>query len=170
MRYLITISCIFLLAAAAAARAGAPARIGEAEVREASNGGPCFTISEREERRGGVPDFRSLTVFGASNKPNAKMWSMTMPRERTFGVTFSMCIPYGGRLRSLPQTHAAELEPGRVYQVYIDARVPNAPNSPRGYMARFCLIREHGGGTVVHHIDADAREGRYHYGCTAPRV
>lgn len=133
-----------LLSLLLALPAQAARRIGEAEVREGANGVPCFTISEREEKRGGVPDFQSITVSEAGGKP---MWRMAMPRERTFPVMFSMCIPYGGRVQALPQTPAATLEPGKSYTVQIDARPGRKASMPLRYQGRFCLVRKAGGGT-----------------------
>jgi hypothetical protein len=159
---------ILLLAASGACAAPAP-RIGEAEVRETSSGLPCFTISEREERRGGAPDFEAVTVYDPAARPRVRMWTMSMPPNRTFPVLFSMCIPYAGRVQSLPQTAAATLKTGRVYEVYIDVRGGGKPNQPRGYGARFCLAKQAGGGVVVRHIDPGAQEGRNLYGCIVPK-
>ncbi len=156
------------LSAGACACATAAPRTGEAEVRETGRGLPCFTISEREERLGGAPDFESVTVYDTSARPRAKMWTMAMPASRTFPVLFSMCIPYAGRVQSLPQTKAATLEPGKVYEVYIDVRGGAGRNRPRGYAARFCLARRDGA-VSVHQIDAGAREARHGSGCGAPK-
>lgn len=122
--------------------AQAARRVGEAQVREGANGVPCFTISEREEQRGGVPDFHSITVSEAGGK---LMWRMAMPRERTFPVMNSMCIPYGGRVQALPQTPAAVLAPGKAYLVQIEARPGRKASTPLRYQARFCLVKKNGG-------------------------
>lgn len=161
---------ILLIALSSAARAdAAPApRTGEAAVRETGKGLPCFTISEREERLAGAPDFESVTVYDTSARPRAKMWAMAMPPTRTFPVLFSMCIPYAGRVQSLPQTKATTLEPGKVYEVRIDVRGGADRNRPRGYAARFCLARRDGA-VSVHQIDAGTREGRHGSGCEAPK-
>ena len=159
---------IILLLWTARAGAAPPARIGEAEVRDANKGQPCFTISEREERRAGAPNFEAISVVDTSSKPRATMWQMSMPRERTFPVMFSMCIPYAGRVQSLPQTRASELEAGKVYEVMIEVR-GGEPDQPRGYGARFCLIRQRDGSVAVHPIAAGMREGRNLYGCVAPK-
>jgi hypothetical protein len=82
--------------------AGVLARTGAAEVREGPRGGPCFTISPREEREG-TPDFHAVTVSDGQRL----LWKMTMPPERTFPLSFSMCVPYGGQVASLPRTQAA---------------------------------------------------------------
>lgn len=123
---------ILLLPCAQAAR-----RTGEAEVKEGANGVPCFTIPEREEKRSGTPDFQAVTVSDGGGTP---LWKMAMPRERTFAVTHSMCIPYAGRVHALPQTPAAPLEAGNVYQVLIEARKAKTPDAPLRYLARFCLV------------------------------
>jgi hypothetical protein len=159
------VAACFLLLATAHARAGI-GRVGEAEVRESANGDPCFTISEREERHFGTPNFDAVVV----TDPQAKrpvLWRMAMPRERTFPVAFSMCIPYGGRVPALPQTPAAKLEPGRVYRVRIEARAARGTLAGT-YEARFCLARQHDGSVLVHHIGRDDREGRRLYGCLPP--
>ena len=130
-----------LLTVLLAPPAQAARRTGEAEVRIGANGVPCFTISEREEQRSGAPDFQAVTVSDSSGKP---MWKMTMPRERTFPVTHSMCIPYAGRVQALPQTPAVALEAGNAYQVLIEARKARNASSPLRYLARFCLGPEGG--------------------------
>jgi hypothetical protein len=147
--------------------AGAASRVGDAEVRAGANGEPCFTIAEREERRAGAPSFDTVTVTEAAGK-RALMWRMAMPAERTFPVTFSMCIPYAGRVQALPQTAAGQLEPGKVYYVRIDARRPKGGSPGPAYDARFCLARQHDGSVMVHHIGREDHEGRLNYGCTAP--
>ncbi|GAB3410374.1 hypothetical protein NX774_05275 [Massilia agilis] len=157
-------ACPLLLLAVHAPEA--QARTGEAEVRAHANGEPCFTISEREERRFGSPNFDSIVVTDPLAKKPV-LWRMAMPRERTFPVRYSMCIPYGGRVQALPQTSAAALEGGRVYRVRIEARA--ARGSVAGtYEARFCLARQHDGKLLVHHIGADDHEGRRLYGCLPP--
>ena len=129
--------CLFVLAIAGAGECAA-ARLGELLVREGNAGVPCFTISEAEETLGGAPDFHAITVSEAGAK--VAVWKMTMPSQRTFPVTFRMCIPYAGRLPVLPQTPAEALQPGKVYEVAIDAHSRAA--APRDYRARFCLFRQ----------------------------
>ncbi|WLI87923.1 hypothetical protein Q4S45_14370 [Massilia sp. R2A-15] len=166
MYFRVFIPIILLLWSARAG--GAPAqRVGEAEVRDAKKGQPCFTISEREERRGGAPDFEAISVIDTSARPRETMWKMSMPSGRTFPVMFSMCIPYAGRVQSLPQTRATELEPGRVYEVTIDVRSGGTPEQARSYGARFCLVRQRDGDVKVLPIAPGAREGKNSYGCMA---
>lgn len=164
MKWLVTTCCLPLaLAAHGHAQAG---RVGEAEVREGANGVPCFTISAREERRGGAPDFDAISVIDPqARKP--LLWRMAMPRERTFPVAFSMCIPYAGRVQALPRTPAARLEPGRVYHVRIESRRARGNLAPV-YEARFCLALQHDGSVIVHHIGRDDHEGRRLFGCLPP--
>ena len=162
MKHLLTLclACLIVFPAQAARR------VGEAEVRAGANGVPCFTISLREEERGGTPNFQSVTVTDSVGKP--AMWRMAMPRERTFPVAHSMCIPYAGRVPALPQAPALPLENGKVYTVQIDVRPGKGGTMPLHYQARFCLARRPAGGTVVQHIGANDRAGRFMYGCLAP--
>ena len=169
MLFLLFVPLIAQLSAGGASAAPA-ARVGEAEVRESSRGLPCFTIPEREERRSGVPDFVAITVYEPSVKPRARMWAMSMPANRTFPVSFSMCIPYAGRVQALPQTAAATLAPGQVYDVAIAVRAGgDTPNRPRSYVARFCLAKQGDGSVVVRQVDAGAHARRTPYGCVVPR-
>jgi len=108
----------------------AGARIGAAEVREGPRGGPCFTITPREERQG-IPEFQSIMVSDGRHL----MWKMTMPRERSFPLGFAMCVPYGGKVASLPRTEAAD------------------------------LARQRDGSIVVHQIMDGDREGTRRFGC-----
>lgn len=153
------------LACLAVLPAQAARRVGEAEVRAGANGVPCFTISQREEARGGTPDFEAITVTGSAGR--LAMWRMTMPGERTFPVAHSMCIPYAGRVPALPQAPALPLASGEVYTVRIDARPGRNGAMPLRYQARFCLAQRPGGRTAVHNIGASDRAGRFMYGCLA---
>jgi hypothetical protein len=138
------------------------ARIGMAEVREGPRGGPCFTISPREEREG-TPDFGAVTVSDGSRL----LWKMSMPRDRTFPLSFSMCVPYGGQVASLPRTQAAALEAGKVYYLHIEAR-PGKLRTAQAYEARFCLARQRDGSAVVHQIWDDEQPGKRLFGCLPP--
>jgi hypothetical protein len=152
-----------LLACAWLAAAPAHARVGEAEVREGPRGGPCFTITPREERLG-TPDFQAIVVWEGARP----VWKMTMPRDRTFPLTFGMCVPYGGRVASLPRTASVPLAPGRVYSLRIEARPRGNGRTAAAYEARFCLARQPDGSAVVHQIWNGEREGPRLYGCLPP--
>ena len=162
----VTIPCLLLLALAGGRAAAAePARTGEAEVREVGGVTPCFTISQKEERRAGAPNFETIAVYDPSRQPKATMWAMSVPAGRSFSVPYSMCIPYGGRMSVLPQTPAAPLQPGKVYEVLIGARVADVADGTSSYAARFCLATQPNGSVIVHHIGVGAHEGRHLYGC-----
>lgn len=164
MKWQVT-ACFVLLMLAAQGRAQG-GRVGEAEVREGANGAPCFTISAREERRGGAPNFDAISVIDPqARKP--LLWRMALPGERTFPITTSMCIPYAGRVQALPQTPAAQLATGRVYQVRIQPRGARG-NMAGVYEARFCLAPQHDGSVIVHHIGREDHEGKRLYGCLPP--
>jgi len=155
--FLLCVLCVLVPAA------DATARIGAAEVREGPRGGPCFTISPREDREG-TPDFHSVTVSDGQRP----LWTMTMPPERTFPLRFSMCVPYGGQVASLPRTQAATLEPGKVYYLRIEARPGKVRGTAQAYEARFCLAKQRDGSAVVHQIWDGERPGKRLFGCLPP--
>jgi hypothetical protein len=130
--------CLFVLAITAGAGECAAARLGELLVREGNAGVPCFTVSQLEEERAGAPDFHAISVSEIGAK--SALWKMTMPAPRTFPVTFRMCIPYAGRVPVLPQTAAAALEGGKLYEVALLARGHRGAIAPREYRGRFCLM------------------------------
>jgi hypothetical protein len=148
MKLLLTLLLASLLPVAQAAR-----RVGEAQVRADANGQPCFTISEREEKRSGTPDFQSITV----SQGQRILWRMAMPRERTFPVTFGMCIPYGGRVPALPQTPAAPLASGIVYAVQIETRLGERASLPLRYAGKFILEGRQNGSMRVNQVSMDER-------------
>jgi hypothetical protein len=143
--------------------APALARTGAAEVREGPRGGPCFTIGPREERAG-TPDFHAVTVSDGQHM----LWKMTMPPERTFPLGFSMCVPYGGQVASLPRTQAARLESGKVYYLRIDARPGKVRGAAQAYEARFCLVKQRDGSALVHQVRDGERPGKRLSGCLPP--
>lgn len=146
--------------------AAAHARTGEAEVRIGPHGGPCFTIAAHEERvvNQDAPAFQSITVADG-HRP---AWKMTVPAQRAFTLGYAMCVPYGGRVASLPQAPAAELVPGKVYHVRIDARPAKGTRAAASYEARFCLVRQPDGSAAVHRMRAGEHEGRHPDACAAP--
>lgn len=157
MKLFLTLCLTSLLTLHAQAARG----VGEAEVRADKNALPCFTIAEREERRGGSPDFQAVTVSAGQRV----LWHMAMPRERTFPLASTMCIPYGGRVQALPQTPAAPLARGIVYSVQLDTRAGKRAAPGLRYAARFCLEGRRDGTSAVRQIEANARQGRDLYGC-----
>jgi hypothetical protein len=155
--------CLIVLALAAGAGQCCAARVGELLVREGDAGVPCFTIPQAEEERSGAPDFEDITVTEAGVK--TVLWKMTMPAQRTFAVSFRMCIPYAGRVPVLPQTAAAPLTAGKLYEVAISARGQRSALSPKAYRGRFCLVPAAG----VLRVRNMAVTTRPHPGCNAPR-
>lgn len=135
----------------------APLRTGEAEVRAAPGGVPCFTLAEREERRSGARSFQAVTVTALAGKARATMWAMAMPAGRTFPLMFSMCVPYAGRVPSLPQENAELLEAGKLYEVLIEVRPGDTPGQPAAYAGRFCLARQADGSKLVRMLAPTAR-------------
>jgi hypothetical protein len=87
-------------------------------------GMPCFTVFQKGERRFGAPEFRSISVTDVAAGGKSMMWTMSIPPERPFQVTFRLCIPYAGRLPVLPKTTALPLQPGKLYEALIDIKPP----------------------------------------------
>lgn len=150
--------CLIVLSLAGAGHSVAAPRVGELLVKEGNGGVPCFTIPEAEEARDGAPDFNAITVSEMGAIPKTALWRMAMPAQRTFPVSYRMCIPYAGRSPVLPQMPAAPLQPGRIYDVVIDARRARAGGragaAPRDYRGRFCLVQQAGGALRVRNIGA----------------
>jgi len=146
---------LLALTALAALKPSAAARIGEAEVREGPRGGPCFTIGAREEKLG-IPNFQSLVVMDGPRL----VWKLTTPRERTFALSAGMCVPYGGKVAALPRTQAAELVPGRIYNLRIEARPGVRGAAQLAYHGRFCLVRQPDGSARVRQLPATEQAGR----------
>lgn len=136
------------------------ARVGEAEVREGPRGGPCFTISPREARLG-TPEFQAVSVSDGRRQ----LWALRMPPGRSFPLSFSMCVPYGGRVAALPRSQSVALEAGRVYNLHIEVRTARGRPTPPSYEARFCLARQRNGNLQVHQIMSSDRESHRLYGC-----
>lgn len=143
--------CLVLASLLAVPCEAAP-RVGPLEVRAGHAGVACFTIPEAQERGSGPPQFDSISVADVF-APRTPLWSMTMPPDRTFAVSFRMCIPYGGRLPVLPHNVAAPLTAGRIYEVTMTPRAPEA-GAPRMYRARFCLH-----GRAVQQLSVGAMSG-----------
>jgi hypothetical protein len=138
---------LFFLLPALAGSDREPAREAAAHVRAGANGGPCFTVGTASEQQDGTAQFRGLTVVDTVT--HAIMWQMALPSGRSFPLTYTVCIPYAGRVAALPQTPAAALADGRMYQVTLAVRNWNRPAAPRAYSATFCLAGPARAVTVV---------------------
>jgi hypothetical protein len=138
---------LFFLLPALAGSDREPARGAAAHVRAGKNGEPCFTVDAVSERQDGTAQFRGLTVVDTVTR--AIVWEMALPSGRSFPLTYTVCIPYAGRVAALPQTPAAALADGRMYQVTLVVRNWNRPAAPRAYLATFCLVGPARAVTVV---------------------
>jgi len=130
-------------------------RLGEAAVKD-QNGVPCFTVTEKEQQRAGVPllvalDLADVTV---TTKPVVEIWSFVLPAsERAQPMPASACILYGQALPGSDVTKAPEpLQTGRLYEVYLNARPVDTSDPTFGVHAKFCLIAQAGGGVKVHQV------------------
>ncbi|HEX8613229.1 MAG TPA: hypothetical protein VF800_18220 [Telluria sp.] len=153
------------VAAAWCADAGAAVHVGELDVRAGSGGMPCFTVFQKDERRFGAPEFRSISVIDVTAGGKSLMWTMSIPPERPFQVTFRLCIPYAGRLPVLPKTTALPLQPGKLYEALIDIKPPMSASAPRAYRARFCLVGKAGGAVQLRTLNSATPDGKGRTGC-----
>lgn len=138
---------LFFLLPALAGSDREPVRSALAHVRAGKNGEPCFTVDAASEQQDGTAQFRGLTVVDTVT--HAIMWQMALPSGRSFPLTYTVCIPYAGRVAALPQTPAAALADGHMYQVTLVVRNWNRPAAPHAYSATFCLVGPARAVTVV---------------------
>lgn len=147
------------------AHADAASSVGELDVRPGSAGMPCFTVFQKDERRFGAPEFRSISVHELTAGGKSLMWAMTIPPERPFLVTFRLCVPYAGRLPVLPKTTALPLQPGKVYEAVIDIKPPVLASAPRAYRVRFCLSGKPDGTLQIRTLSGATADGKGRGGC-----
>ena len=127
--------------------------MGDAAVKD-ENGVPCFTITEKEQRRAGVPLLGSLIVNEETNEQRRDIWLFGLnPPGRTQPMPASACILYGQAPPGAEVTKAAEpLQTGRLYGVFLHARPVDTTDPTFGYDAKFCLVAQAGGGVKVHQV------------------
>lgn len=80
--------------AALATSACATSRMGEADIRQ-EEGTPCFTITQKEEKRAGIPRLMALSVYDASAKPVTEVWKFALPVATPMPMSSEICIHYG---------------------------------------------------------------------------
>ncbi|WP_343606821.1 hypothetical protein [Roseateles sp.] len=128
---------------AALGTACATSRVGDAEVR-LQEGQPCFTISAKEAARGPTIRLQAVMVSDVSVSPVAEVWSVLLDAQRLETMSSASCFAYGqapdgASARPAP---APMLQPGRVYQVYLNIRSSDRSDPTRGYLAKFCLAAD----------------------------
>lgn len=127
-----------------ATSACATTRMGEAAVRE-QRGNPCFAPADREIERGEI-EWTALYVSDLSQRPAKDGWSVRLtPPGRKVLAARGTCIEYGQLIPDSESTPAPTLDVGHVYEVFINGRTRDPYDSTRGYMAKFCWLKDASG-------------------------
>lgn len=127
--------------AALATSACATSRMGEADIRQ-EEGTPCFTITQKEEQRAGTPRLMALSVYDASVKPVTEVWWFTLPDASPIPISSKICILYSQLPAGAEGIKALPLIAGRVYEVFLNAKLADTTDPTFGYMGKFCLLTE----------------------------
>ena len=131
-------------------------RMAEAEI-TSFKGMPCFTISNREERRNGTPMLGALMVYDISIKPPVEVWSFILPGATTLPMHAKTCYLYGQVPAGAESTAATMLKTDRMYSVFLNGRPDDPSDSTYGYKGKFCLITTANNGQQVIPIKRDMR-------------
>ena len=144
--YLLTISIMSLFSIYPDAMA--MSRMAEAKV-HSEDGIPCFSVSEKEEKRNGTPRLYALVLSDVSTKPATKVWSFIMPVGASIPVTADHCILYGVAPAGAEAIQAPQLIFGHMYDVFLNGRPEDRADPTRGYVGKFCMARKLSGATAV---------------------
>ena len=132
----------------------ATSRIADADI-SAVNGTPCFTISQKEEKRNGQPLLGALSISDLSEKPAVGVWSFYMTGGKKVPFSSKSCLRYGDLPQGANGMPAPELQTGRVYSIFLNGR-PNDPSDPTyGYMGKFCIVATSTGERQIIAIGSD---------------
>ena len=132
-------NALFILLMSLGLHARATSRIADAEI-SSVNGTPCFTISQKEEKRNGQPLLGALSISDLSEKPAVGVWSFYMTGGKKVPLSSKSCLRYGDLPQGANGMPAPELQTGRVYSIFLNGR-PNDPSDPTyGYMGKFCIV------------------------------
>jgi hypothetical protein len=126
---------------ALAANACATSRMGEADIRQ-EEGTPCFTITQKEEQRAGIPRLMALSVYDVSVKPVTEVWKFALPVATAMPISSKICIRYNQAPAGAEGIKALSLVTGRVYEVFLNTKLADTADSTFGYMGKFCLLTE----------------------------
>ncbi|WP_402719540.1 hypothetical protein [Janthinobacterium rivuli] len=138
--------------------ASATSRMAYAEV-ALKNGTPCFTISQKEEARNGLPQISAVVLTDVSVKPAVEVWSFLLPGAATIPVHARSCLPYGvaPATAEVKPPKAPPLKTGRMYDVFLNGRPADPSDPTRGYVGKFCLITGISGERKILRIDSDSQ-------------
>lgn len=138
---------VALALCAALNSACAMSRMGDAEVLE-KDGQPCFVVPAKELSRGPNVRVQAVSVGDQSAKPVVTVWKAPIDPPAT-PSSLANCVAYG-QLPSRPgDPPAAELQTGKVYEVYLNGRSSDSSDPTRGYTAKFCFVANGAGRKLV---------------------
>lgn len=147
-------NALFILLMSLGLHARATSRIADAEI-SSVNGTPCFTISQKEEKRNGQPLLGALSISDLSEKPAVGVWSFYMTGGKKVPLSSKSCFRYADLPQGANGMPAPELQTGRVYSIFLNGR-PNDPSDPTyGYMGKFCIVATSTGERQIIAIGSD---------------
>lgn len=147
-------NALFILLMSLGLHARATSRIADAEI-SSVNGTPCFTISQKEEKRNGQPLLGALSISDLSEKPAVGVWSFYMTGGKKVPLSSKSCLRYADLPQGANGMPAPELQTGRVYSIFLNGR-PNDPSDPTyGYMGKFCIVATSTGERQIIAIGSD---------------
>lgn len=127
-----------------ATSACATSRMGDAAVRE-QGGKPCFAPADRELERSEI-EWVGLYVSDLSQRPAKQGWAVRLsPPGRKVRVVPGTCIEYGQVIPESEGTEPPALNTDHVYEVFINGRTRDPYDSTRGYIAKFCWLKDANG-------------------------
>lgn len=116
----------------------ARSRMAKAEIHSVK-GLPCFTISEKEERRNGQPYLGALIVSDLTDKPVSEVWGFLMTGGKKVLLTSKSCLLYGNLPPGAYGLPAPALKTGHVYEVFLNGRPKDGSDPTYGYAGKFCV-------------------------------
>ena len=147
-------NALFILLMSLGLHARATSRIADAEI-SSVNDTPCFTISQKEEKRNGQPLLGALSISDLSEKPAVGVWSFYMTGGKKVPLSSKSCFRYADLPQGANGMPAPELQTGRVYSIFLNGR-PNDPSDPTyGYMGKFCIVATSTGERQIIAIGSD---------------
>lgn len=135
-------AAMLALLAALVTSACAASRMGQAAVR-LEQGQPCFGLAD-DEARGRDLRLAAIVLSDVSAQPARRVWTLS-PAGPASADDASLPLPPGRCVRpdQLPAGYVASaapsLQPGRLYEVFVNAPRFDGRRDAQGFTQRFCL-------------------------------
>jgi hypothetical protein len=116
----------------------ASSRMGQAAVR-LDQGQPCFGLAEGETRG---TDLRLMAVVlsDVSAQPAARVWTLSADDDaQALPMVAGRCVRLDAVQAGYRASGSVTLQPGRVYEVFVNATPAQGRRDAQGYSQRFCL-------------------------------